>query len=474
MQEVAREVELAGGRALAVPTDVADWPQVEHLARAAVEPLRPHRHLGQRCRRRHRRDRRATEIAEIERIFRVNVLGVIHGVKAALPYMSEQGGGTIINIGSVAGVRAFPIQSVYSATKHAVKGLTEGLRLELWKKGGDFHITYIAPTAINTPLFPQSRTKFGTQLGPRRRSTTRGSSPSRSSSPPSIPGATSSWAAAAKMFDIMERISPAFTDWSSRERQDLPRPDHRPAARGAGQPLRAAPGPADDPRRLRRPGPSHELVYQDLRVASDPQARRGGRPGARRRGTAEGAERLAPRPGPPGGRRDRGDIGLGVLTRADGRVGSPRASGRLPPSHPSCMSRRTAWNTGSDRPARWTAAPSPATAGASAGSHGARDGSPPGLIKSTLPPWSDENARTAAHAIASGSLVGHAGGFVAVRYAEPGEPASQNHLAGEGRRAGALLVAYEPLDDGPGWRRVEPSTLVIADRNGLRTEPLDL
>ncbi len=213
LEEVAREVELAGGKALAVPTDVGDWPQVEALARAAVD------HFG-------RIDTwvndagvsvggtvEATQIAEVERIFRVNVLGVIHGVKAALPYMSRQHAGTIINIGSVAGVRAFPIQSVYSATKHAVKGLTEGLRLELWKKGGDFHVTFIAPAAINTPLFPQARTKFGTQLGP----------------PPPIydprivaesivfaaehPRRDIFVGGGAKFFEVLERISPPLTDW---------------------------------------------------------------------------------------------------------------------------------------------------------------------------------------------------------------------------------------------------------------------
>ena len=213
LQEVAREVELAGGRALAVPTDVAEWTQVEGLARAAVD------RFG-------RIDTwvndagvamggtvEQTEIPEIERIFRVNVLGVIHGIKAALPYMDRQGGGTIINIGSVAGVRAFPVQSVYSATKHAVKGITEGLRLELWKKGGNFHVTYIAPTAIDTPLFAQSRTKYGTQLGP----------------PPPIydprivaesivfaaehPRRDIFVGGAAKLFDVMERISPSLTDW---------------------------------------------------------------------------------------------------------------------------------------------------------------------------------------------------------------------------------------------------------------------
>ena len=213
LHEVAREVELAGGRALAVPTDVGEWPQVEQLARAAFD------RFG-------RIDTwvndagiavggtaDSLEIPEIEKLFRVNVLGVIHGAKAALPYMEREGGGAFINIGSVAGVRAFPILSIYSATKHAVKGFSDGLRLELWKKGGDFHVTYIAPTSIDTPLFEQSRTKFGTQLGP----------------PPPIydprivaesivfaaenPRRDIFVGGAAKAFDVLERISPSMTDW---------------------------------------------------------------------------------------------------------------------------------------------------------------------------------------------------------------------------------------------------------------------
>ncbi len=259
LNEVAREVELAGGRALAVPTDVGDWPQVEHLAHAAVD------HFG-------RIDTwvsdagiaqggmvEAVEIPEIERIFRTNVLGVIHGVKAALPHMERQRCGTFINIGSVAGVRAFPVQSIYSATKHAVKGFTEGLRLELWKKGGDYHVTYIAPTSIDTPLFEQSRTKFGTQLGP----------------PPPIydPGIVAEsivFAAenprrdvfvggAAKAFDVLERISPAMTDWILMkngiiEKQITERPRDEPDSLEGHRPARGPSAAATRASRTQRAG----------------------------------------------------------------------------------------------------------------------------------------------------------------------------------------------------------------------------
>src|SRR5262249_51659449 len=96
----------------------------------------------------------ATQIDEIERLIRVNLLGTIFGVKAALPYMKRQGGGTIINIGSVAGVRAFPIQTTYSATKHGIEGFPEGLRLELPRERGDFHVPYIAPTLYRSAPVP--------------------------------------------------------------------------------------------------------------------------------------------------------------------------------------------------------------------------------------------------------------------------------------------------------------------------------
>src|SRR4051794_23771867 len=168
LREVAVEVERDGGRAHVVPTDVADWPRVERLAREAVE------HFG-------RIDTwvndagitiggtvEAHEIDEIERIVRVNLLGQVFGVKAALPHMKRQGGGTFICVGSIASVRAMPLQTIYSATKHGVKALCEGLRLELQREPGEFHVTLIAPPSINTPLFGQSRTKFGTELGPPR------------------------------------------------------------------------------------------------------------------------------------------------------------------------------------------------------------------------------------------------------------------------------------------------------------------
>jgi short-subunit dehydrogenase len=213
LRDVAAEIEQVGGRAHVVPTDVAEWPQVERLARETVE------HFG-------RIDTWVnnagialggtvyeTAADEIERIIRVNLMGVIFGAKAAVPHMKRQGGGTIINVGSVAGVRAFPIQSVYSATKHGVKGITEALRLELWREPGDFHVTYIAPAAIDTPLFPQARTKFATQLGAPRPVYDPGIVAESIVFAAEHPRRDIFVGGGAKLFDVLERISPSFVDW---------------------------------------------------------------------------------------------------------------------------------------------------------------------------------------------------------------------------------------------------------------------
>ncbi len=212
LKDVAAEVERAGGHALVVPTDVAEWPQVERLAAAAVERFgridtwvnNAGIGLGGMV--------ADQEVAEIDRLIRVNLMGQVHGVKAALPYMKDQGGGAFINIGSVAGVRTFPLQTMYCASKHAVKGFTEGLRLELEREPGEFHVTYIAPAAINTPFFRSARTKFGTQLD----------------APPPVydpevvaesivfaaehPRRDIFVGGGAKMFDILQRISPPLVD----------------------------------------------------------------------------------------------------------------------------------------------------------------------------------------------------------------------------------------------------------------------
>ena len=69
-------------------------------------------------------------------------------------------------------------------------------------------------------------------------------------------------------------------------------------------------------------------------------------------------------------------------------------------------------------------------------------------------------------------ILADASGFLATRFAHPGEPGSLYLLEDDPRWPGGRLVASEPLDDAPGWREVPPSSLVRADAEGVRVEPL--
>ncbi len=107
-----------------------------------------------------------TEPHELERILNVNVTGTANGIRAVLPVMERQGGGTIVNIGSVESARALPYQAAYAASKHAVRGLTDALRAELHHRGSAVRLTLVMPSAMNTPFFRHARSKIGTMPQP--------------------------------------------------------------------------------------------------------------------------------------------------------------------------------------------------------------------------------------------------------------------------------------------------------------------
>ena len=86
----------------------------------------------------------------------VNIKGVLYGVAAALPYMKRQKSGHIISVSSVAGHKVRPAGVVYSATKHAVRVISEGLRQEV--KPYNIRTTVISPGAVATEL-PNSVTE---------------------------------------------------------------------------------------------------------------------------------------------------------------------------------------------------------------------------------------------------------------------------------------------------------------------------
>jgi short-subunit dehydrogenase len=92
--------------------------------------------------------------ADSRRLFDTNFWGVVNGSLAALPHLKARGG-ALINLGSEVSEAIVPLQGMYSASKHAVKGFTDALRVEIEELGkAPVSITLIQPTAVNTP-FPQ-------------------------------------------------------------------------------------------------------------------------------------------------------------------------------------------------------------------------------------------------------------------------------------------------------------------------------
>lgn len=156
IQSLAQELNDRGGKALAITTDVTHADQVKHLVDAAVQNygridvminnagLMPNSPLER------------LKIDDWNQMIDVNIKGVLYGIAAALPYMQQQKAGHIINISSVAGHKVRPGGAVYSATKFAVRVLSEGLRQEV--KPYHIRTTVISPGAVATEL-PDSMTE---------------------------------------------------------------------------------------------------------------------------------------------------------------------------------------------------------------------------------------------------------------------------------------------------------------------------
>ena len=153
--ELQQEIEQAGGTALAVPLDLADVATSESLVTRAVETYGRLDVLVNNAGFGTQRRFVETELESIQQMFAVNVLSCMALARAAVPVMLEQGGGSIINVASVGGVVAHPLNVVYCSSKHALVGFSKSLRLELW--GSGVSVTAVCPGATRTEFFDVAR-----------------------------------------------------------------------------------------------------------------------------------------------------------------------------------------------------------------------------------------------------------------------------------------------------------------------------
>ncbi len=159
------EIRAAGGRAIHVVADVSDEARVEALAEAAVAEfggidtwvncaaVSVYGRLMD-C---------AT--ADMRRQFDVIYWGTVYGSRAAVRRLQDRGG-ALINVASAVADRAIPLQGNYSAAKHAVKGFTDTLRMELEEAGAPVSVTLVKPGSMDTPFFEKARTLLGVEPQP--------------------------------------------------------------------------------------------------------------------------------------------------------------------------------------------------------------------------------------------------------------------------------------------------------------------
>lgn len=105
---------------------------------------------------------RETTLEDQRRLFETNYWGLVNGSLVAVEHLRERpGGGAIINVGSILSDAPMPVQGIYSASKHAVKGFTNALRMELIREGAPIALSLIKPAAIDTPYNRHARNLTG-------------------------------------------------------------------------------------------------------------------------------------------------------------------------------------------------------------------------------------------------------------------------------------------------------------------------
>ena len=165
LQETVAAIHERGGTARAVVADVSNHADVERLGATAIEQFGALdtwvnnagvSFYG-----------RLTEVAieDMRQLVEVNFWGTVYGARAAVARMRGTGG-ALINIGSVVSDRAIPLQGAYSASKHAVKGFTDALRMELEEEGVPISVTLIKPSTIDTPYFQHAKNYMSVEPKP--------------------------------------------------------------------------------------------------------------------------------------------------------------------------------------------------------------------------------------------------------------------------------------------------------------------
>jgi NAD(P)-dependent dehydrogenase (short-subunit alcohol dehydrogenase family) len=166
LRATAKEVGSAGGRPLAVATDVADAAAVERAAGQVEQELGPIDVWVNNAMTSVFAPFTEITAEEFRRATEVTYLGVVYGTKAALDRMLPRDRGVVVCVGSALAYRGIPLQSPYCGAKHAIQGFTESVRCELLHDGSRVRITMVQLPALNTPQFEVARSRLPSRAQP--------------------------------------------------------------------------------------------------------------------------------------------------------------------------------------------------------------------------------------------------------------------------------------------------------------------
>ena len=166
LEGARRDVEALGGKALVLPTDVADADQFEAAADAVESEFGPIDIWVNNAMVSVFSPFKETTPDEFRRVTEVTYLGFVYGTMSALRRMLPRDNGVIVQVGSALAYRGIPLQSAYCGAKHAIEGFTESVRTELLHDGSKVKITMVQMPALNTPQFRWVKSRLPNKAQP--------------------------------------------------------------------------------------------------------------------------------------------------------------------------------------------------------------------------------------------------------------------------------------------------------------------
>jgi NAD(P)-dependent dehydrogenase (short-subunit alcohol dehydrogenase family) len=161
LASLVAEIQAAGGHAAYAVCDVSDFAQVVAVADLAIERFGRIDTWVNNAAVGVYNTLEDVRLDDFRRVMEVNVMGGLHGLKAALPHLRQEGRGALIFVSSIESTVAMPLQGAYVASKHAIQGIAEGLRRELRSERVPVSVTNIKPGVFNTPFYRNALSRVG-------------------------------------------------------------------------------------------------------------------------------------------------------------------------------------------------------------------------------------------------------------------------------------------------------------------------